>query len=127
MVAVVPSMHPGAALPLTGFRYTHTVTGTDIHLENWSNQLSEGTAIVRLRGMFMGNGATQLDGAFRPETKSPDFDLAIRVWKTQVKSMNNLLRAHGGIDVVSGVFSVFSEMKVKNGAIDGYLKPLFKE
>jgi len=107
--------------------YRVFLTGTDIHLENWSNQLSEGTAIVRLRGMFMGNGATQLDGAFRPETKSPDFDLAIRVWKTQVKSMNNLLRAHGGIDVASGVFSVFSEMKVKNGAIDGYLKPLFKD
>jgi len=31
------------------------------------------------------------------------------------------------MDVVSGVFSVFSEMKVKNGAIDGYLKPLFKD
>jgi len=107
--------------------YRVFLTGTDIYLENWSNQLSEGTAIVRLRGMFMGTGATQVDGAFRPETKSPDFDLSLRVWKTQVKSMNNLLRAYGGMDVVSGVFSVFTEMKVKNGAIDGYLKPLFKD
>jgi hypothetical protein len=41
--------------------------------------------------------------------------------------MNNLLRAYGGMDVVSGVFSVFTEMKVKNGAINGYLKPLFKD
>jgi hypothetical protein len=108
--------------------YRVFITGTDIHLENWSNQLSEGTAIVRLRGMFMGSGATQIDGAFRPETTSPDFDLAVRIWKTKVTSMNNLLRAHGGgIDMASGVFSVFSEMKVKNGAVDGYLKPLFKD
>jgi hypothetical protein len=111
----------------TNPEYRVFLTGTDIYLENWSNQLSEGTAIVRLRGMFMGTGATQVDGAFRPETKSPDFDLSLRVWKTQVKSMNNLLRAHGGMDVVSGVFSVFTEMKVKNGSIDGYLKPLFKD
>jgi hypothetical protein len=111
----------------TNPQYRVFLTGTDIYLENWSNQLSEGTAIVRLRGMFMGTGATQLDGAFRPETKSPDFDLNLRVWKTQVKSMNNLLRAHGGMDVVSGVFSVFTEMTVKNGSIDGYLKPLFKD
>lgn len=111
----------------TNPNYRVFLTGTDIYLENWSNQLSEGTAIVRLRGMFMGTGATQVDGAFRPETKSPDFDLSLRVWKTQVKSMNDLLRAYGGMDVVSGVFSVFTEMTVKNGSIDGYLKPLFKD
>jgi len=111
----------------TNPEYRVFLTGTDMYLENWSNQLSEGTAIVRLRGMFMGSGATQLDGAFRPETKSPDFDLSLRILKAQVKSMNNLLRAHGGVDVVSGVFSVFTEMTVKNGSIDGYLKPLFKD
>ena len=111
----------------TNPQYRVFLTGTDMYLENWSNQLSEGTAIVRLRGMFMGSGATQLDGAFRPETKSPDFDLNPRIWKTQVKSMNDLLRAHGGMDVVSGVFSVFTQMTVKNGSIDGYLKPLFKD
>ena len=111
----------------TNPQYRVFLTGTDMYLENWSNQLSEGTAIVRLRGMFMGSGATQLDGAFRPETKSPDFDLNLRIWKTQVKSMNDLLRAHGGMDVVSGVFSVFTQMTVKNGSIDGYLKPLFKD
>jgi hypothetical protein len=111
----------------TNPQYRVFLTGTDIYLENWSNQLSEGTAIVRLRGMFMGTGATQVDGAFRPETKSPDFDLSLRVWKTQVKSMNNLLRAYGGMDVVSGVFSIFTEMAVRNGSIDGYLKPLFKD
>ena len=107
--------------------YRVFLTGTDLYLENWSNQLSEGTAIVRLRGMFMGTGATQVDGVFRPETKSPDFDLSLRVWKTQVKSMNNLLRAYGGMDMASGVFSVFTEIKVKNGEIDGYIKPLFKD
>ena len=111
----------------TNPQYRVFLTGTDMYLENWSNQLSEGTAIVRLRGMFMGSGATQIDGAFRPETKSPDFDLNLRIWKTQVKSMNDLLRAHGGMDVVSGVFSVFTQMTVKNGSIDGYLKPLFKD
>lgn len=107
--------------------YRVFLTGTDIYLENWSNQLSEGVAVVRLRGMFMGSGATQINGAFRPETKSPDFDLSVRIWKTQVKAMNNLLRAYGGLDVVSGVFSLFTEMTVRNGSIDGYLKPLFKD
>jgi hypothetical protein len=107
--------------------YRVFITRTDIELENWSNQLSEGTALVKLKGMFMGNGATQISGAFRPETKSPDFDLSVKIVKTQVNSLNQLLRAYGGIDVAAGVFSVYSEMTVKNGTVNGYLKPLFKD
>ncbi len=107
--------------------YRMFISGTDIELENWSNQLSEGTAKVQLKGLLMGSGATQIRGSFRPETKSPDFDLSVKILKTQVKSLNNMLRAHGGADVASGVFSVFSEMTVKNGQVQGYLKPLFKD
>ena len=107
--------------------YRMFISGTDIELENWSNRLSEGTATVTLKGLFMGSGATQITGAFRPETKSPDFDLHVKLLKTPAKSLNPALRAHGGTDVVAGVVSVFSEMKVKHGQVDGYLKPLFKD
>ena len=107
--------------------YRIFIGGTNIDLENWSNQLSEGVAKVTLRGLFMGSGATDVTGAFRPETKSPDFDLHVKVVKTPAKSLNPALRAHSGTDVVAGVFSVFSEMKVKHGQVDGYLKPLFKD
>ncbi len=106
--------------------YRVFLDGMDIYLENFSNQLSEGTAVVRLRGMFMGNGPMQANGIFRPETKSPDFDLDIRIIKAQVKSLNNILRAYGDFDVTFGQFSLYSEFKVKNGTIQGYVKPLFK-
>ena len=46
----------------------------------------------------MGNGATQIKGSFRPETNSPDFDLSVKILKTQVKSLNQVLRAYGGTD-----------------------------
>jgi hypothetical protein len=107
--------------------YRVFMEGSDIYLENWSNQLSEGTALVRVRGLLMGNGATVIVGTFRPETHSPDFDLSVRIWRTTIKSMNDLLRAYGGVDVSKGVFSLFSEMHVNNGTVRGYLKPLFKD
>jgi Domain of Unknown Function (DUF748) len=107
--------------------YRVFITDTNIELENWSNQLSEETAIVRLQGLLMGSGETHISGAFRPETKSPDFDLSVKILRTSVKSMNQLLRAYGGLDVASGVFSVYSEMTVKDGKVKGYLKPLFKD
>ena len=50
-----------------------------LHLENISNHLSEGSALVRLTGAFMGTGDTVISGTFRPERKSPDFDLDIKI------------------------------------------------
>jgi hypothetical protein len=107
--------------------YRIFISETNIDLHNWSNQLSEGVAKVTLHGLFMGSGVTDITGAFRPETKSPDFELHVKVVKTPAKSLNPALRAHSNTDVVAGVFSVFSEMKVKNGKVDGYLKPLYKD
>jgi hypothetical protein len=37
------------------------------------------------------------------------------------------VRAHGGFNVAAGELSVYSELKVKDGAITGYVKPLFKD
>ena len=100
---------------------------TNISLENVSNHLSEGTAHIKLTGKFMGSGLTQATGTFRPETKSPDFDLQVRMVKTKMEALNDLLRAHGQLDVAHGVFAVFTEMKVKDGRVEGYVKPLFKD
>jgi hypothetical protein len=41
--------------------------------------------------------------------------------------MNDMLRAYGKFDVVAGKFSFYSELRVKNGQINGYVKPLFQD
>ena len=107
--------------------YRIFLSDANIGLDNFSNQLSEGTAYLKLTGKFMGSGPTQLSGTFRPETDSPDFDLTLRLVKTKLRALNDVLRAYGNFDVTSGVFSFFSEFTVKNGAVTGYMKPLFKD
>jgi hypothetical protein len=107
--------------------YRVFLTKVELHLNNISNQFTEGTGIIKLKGEFMGSGATLVSGTFRPETKSPDFDLNVKIEKTQMRSMNNLLRAYGNFDVTEGLFSVYSELSVKNGEVQGYIKPLFKD
>ena len=44
-----------------------------------------------------------------------------------MRAMNDLLRAYGNFDVTAGLFSLYSELKVKNGQVEGYIKPLFKD
>jgi hypothetical protein len=46
---------------------------------------------------------------------------------TDLRTMNDLLRAHAQVDVVSGAFSVFAEPRVMNGRVEGYVKPLFRD
>ena len=107
--------------------YRLFLTDLDIQLTNLSNQLADGVMVVRISGKFMGSGQTIVGATFRPETNGPDFALAASIENTNMQTMNPLLRAHGNFDVVRGFFSVYTEMRVKNGAVQGYVKPLFKE
>ena len=43
------------------------------------------------------------------------------------RALNQLLRAYGKFDVVQGFFSVYTEMRVNNRAVRGYVKPLVRE
>jgi hypothetical protein len=108
-------------------RYRVFLRHAALRLHNVSNHFSEGTGLVTLTGEFMGTGNTVISGTFRPEKKSPDFDLDVKIERTQMRPMNELLRAYGNFDVTAGLFSVYSELHVKDRRVDGYIKPLFKE
>jgi hypothetical protein len=84
-----------------------------------------GTA--HLSGRLQGNGATTATLTMRAENHGPDFDFMARVEDVDLRSLNDLLRATAKFDVASGLMSVYSEMGVKNGRVQGYVKPLFKD
>src|SRR5262249_18591909 len=107
--------------------YRLYLTDAEIDLENYSNQFRDGATSIRLRGKFMGTGATDVRGIVRPEHESPDIELKVKIDDTQVRPMNNLLRAYGDFDVAAGRFSVYSEMDIDHGTITGYVKPLVKD
>jgi hypothetical protein len=102
-------------------------TDAYLDIENFSNHLKDGVARGRAKGKFMGSGPSEISLAFRPETKGPNFDLAMRIENTDMRAMNNLFRAYGNFDVVEGKFSFYSELKVRQGKVDGYVKPLFRD
>lgn len=107
--------------------YRVFIADLNVEMEDVSNRLSEGTGVVKITGKFMGSGPMVVTGNFRPEKPTPDFDLDVRIVKTRLQSLNNLLRAYGNVDVHGGTFAFFSEMKVKNGKIEGYVKPFFRD
>jgi hypothetical protein len=90
------------------------------------NRASGARARFDARGRFLGSGDTRLTGSFREGAASPDFDLNLRIEGTDMTRMNDLLRAYGKFDVVAGSFSFYSELKARDGNLEGYVKPLFK-
>jgi hypothetical protein len=80
-----------------------------------------------LDGRFMGSGPTKVLAHFRPEMDGPDFDMKVAIENIDLRTMNDMLRAHGKFDVVAGVFSFYSELAVKNAQIRGWVKPLFRD
>jgi hypothetical protein len=97
-----------------------------LQVENFTNQRTEGQMTATLGGRFMGSGPTKITAHFRPEIDGPDFDMRVAIDTTDLKTMNDMLRAHGKFDVVGGLFSFYSELEVKNAQIRGWVKPLFK-
>lgn len=97
-----------------------------VRVSDLSNQSAEGTSALKLSGLFMGAGKTNLIGDFRPRPNNPpDFDINLAVDNTQLPSLNDLLRRYGRFDVQSGLMSVYSQVTVRNNQITGYVKPLF--
>jgi hypothetical protein len=98
----------------------------DLQIANLGNQSAEGIITGSLRGKLMGSGATQIDFKARPNPKGPDFDMKAAIGETDMKTMNDLWRSYGNFDVVAGQFSFYSELSVRNGNVEGYVKPLFQ-
>ena len=98
-----------------------------LEMTNLSRGFVKGPAKASLTGRFQGSGAARANGTFRPEKDGPDFDLAVTIEGASLPAMNDLLRAYGKLDVAGGTFSLYSEMHVGEGRIDGYVKPLFAD
>ncbi len=108
--------------------YRVFMTDVNAEVDNFSNRLKdlkEGDAAAKVTGLFMGTGRTVVAGTFGRENPNPAFDLDARIVKTELKSFNEVLRAYADIDVSKGAFSFFSRLSVKDGQIDGYVKPIF--
>jgi hypothetical protein len=103
------------------------LTGADIVLSGLSNHRKEGAAELRLAGRFMGSGPARIRARFEPDPRTPMLDLRVQIEDTALTTLNDLLAAYGKFDVAAGTFSFYSEIRVQNHEIRGYLKPLFQD
>jgi hypothetical protein len=102
-------------------------TDTRIVLTGLSNRSSDGPADVGINGRFMDSGPMRIRARFRPDPQAPTLDLRVQIEDTDLTALNDVLSAYGKFDVASGRFSFYSEIRVQDREIRGYLKPLFQD
>ncbi len=92
-----------------------------VTVEHLSNQ---GPADVRVTGRFMGNGPAHARARFQERANGPFLDLDAAVENASLPSINDLLRSYVHFDVAAGTVSIYAQVKIENGRVSGYVKPL---
>jgi hypothetical protein len=105
--------------------YRLFVNAEKLTVSDFTNRPGGPRSRLELDGRFMGSGPTRLRSSMLPTAKALDIDLNLAIEKTDLTKLNPVWRTHGGFDVARGIFSIFVELAVRNGRVDGYIKPLF--
>jgi hypothetical protein len=106
--------------------YSLDFTKSNLTIENLSSRAEDGPAHAVLTGAFMGEGALNAEATFYPEGVHANVAAKVAIDHTPLAAMNDLLRARGKFDVAQGTFELYSEVRIRDGAVEGYVKPLFK-
>jgi hypothetical protein len=56
--------------------------------------------------------------------KIPDLDIDLKFEEVSMPALNDFFLAYSSVDIESGSFSLFSEVTIDSGNINGYIKPI---
>lgn len=73
------------------------------------------------------DGTFDLNVKFNALEKVPTFDLNAKISDVNMVMLNDFFKAYGNFDVKKGSFGLYTEFAAKEGAFNGYVKPLMKD
>ena len=106
--------------------YLSDVQGELRNLTNVEDSLDPLVATLHATGKAMGSGSLEFDMTLDPHAHRPSFSLAMRLLGVDVRRLNALAMAYGDFDFEQGEFDLVVEATAKEGFLDGYAKPLFR-
>ncbi|MEZ0486778.1 DUF748 domain-containing protein [Fibrella aquatica] len=106
----------------------HNVNGELRNIRNVEEKAGSLPSPVWLTGDVPGYGGTmRFDANMYLLKELPDFNYNLKFTNLQLVKLNPLAREYANVDFERGTMSVFSEMAMNDGKLNGYLKPLTKD
>lgn len=101
----------------------------DGKIENLTNIRDETTPLITTitaKGLAMDHARFEYQMKMNPFSYRPTFHLAVRLLGLDVTKTNDLARTYGAFDFERGWFDLVIEMDAKEGYVEGYVRPLFR-
>lgn len=107
-----------------------TLDRINLRIEGFSNREKSSEALpasVRMDARLGGSGIVTVDTKVNPAQRLPTFEAKFEVKGLSLPQIHDFLVRYALVDVSSGIFELYTEVKAENGAYDGYTKPFFKD
>jgi hypothetical protein len=118
------------------FRATDTDPPVDVQLTELNVQVDNLTNVhdevrrlvstVTATGLAMGHAKIDFQTEFDPFSYNPTFKMGLKMLGLDVTKTNDLAKAYGQFDFEHGWFDLVVEIDAKEGQLEGYVKPLFR-
>ncbi len=99
-------------------------------IDDLTNVRSETTpllATVNATGLAMDQAPFEFHMKLNPFSYRPSFDMAVRVIGLDVTTLNDLALTYGQFAFKGGFFDLVVAVRAREGEMDGYAKPLFRQ
>jgi hypothetical protein len=106
--------------------YLSHIDGTIDNVTNIYDETTPMYATVNATGLAMDQARFQYKMKLDPFSYRPSFQVALRLMGLDVTKVNQLSRTYGKFDFEHGWFDLVIDVNAKEGTVDGYIKPLFR-
>jgi hypothetical protein len=103
------------------------VNSTVTNLSKAQRESGSRVATLHTTAMVLGDAPLETNADFDPTNRFGDFSYHIRVTRIQLVRANDLARAYTGLDFAGGTGDFTMELKARNGQLEGYAEPVFKD
>jgi hypothetical protein len=107
--------------------YLSQLEGTIDNLGNIRDEMKPLVSTVRARGLAMDHAKFELNVNLDPFSYRPTFHVAMRLLSLDVTKINDFATNYGKFDFERGWFDLVVEADAKEGQLEGYAKPLFRD
>jgi len=107
--------------------YLTKVEGSVTDLTNIHEDVTPLFATVKASAVAMDQAAVDFDMRLDPQAYRPTFQLAVSLVGLDVVKLNALAKSYGRFDFEQGKFDLVVELDAKDGRVEGYVKPLFRD
>ncbi|MDY0212535.1 MAG: DUF748 domain-containing protein [Desulfuromonadaceae bacterium] len=95
------------------------------NISNVEDADKELPSTLHASAISVGNGVLTVSSRMNLLQKIPDVDLDLKFEKVHLPALNDFLKAYVNVDAETGTFFLYAEITVKDGQLNGYVKPIF--